>query len=224
MNAEPQNLEPEEPDPDQSRWRAKPERKRLSVMLEELAQDDMRERIAISDLLVAMQLRAYGALLLIFALPNVLPAPPGTSGLLGLPLLFIATQMMLGRVPWFPKVIAARSMSRADFGALIQRVSPLIARAERLLRPRLMWLSDPVVERGLGAVALVLALVLVLPVPFGNMLPAFTICIIALGVLERDGVWIIGGLVLAVVAVVVAYGVIYAMLRAIIFLFLNAFT
>ncbi len=216
------DLQDAEPDP--SHRRAKPQRKRLSVMLDELAGDETRDRIAVSDLVVAMQLRAYGALLLIFALPNVLPAPPGTSGLLGLPLLFIATQMMLGRVPWFPKVIAARSMSRADFGKLIERVSPLIARAERLLQPRLMWLSDPVVERGLGAVALVLALVLVLPVPFGNMLPAFTICIIALGVLERDGVWIIGGLLLAVVSVVVAYGVIYAMLRAIMFLFLNAFT
>ncbi|WP_431300821.1 exopolysaccharide biosynthesis protein [Tabrizicola sp. BL-A-41-H6] len=216
--------DPQDAEPNPSHRSAKPERKPLSVMLDELAGDETRERIAISDLVTAMQLRAYGALLLIFALPNVLPAPPGTSGLLGLPLLFIATQMMLGRVPWFPQVIAARSMARADFGKMIQRVSPLIARAERLLRPRLMWLSDPVVERALGAVALVLALVLVLPVPFGNMLPAFTICIIALGVLERDGVWIIGGLVLAVVAVVVAYGVIYAMLRAIIFLFLNAFT
>ena len=106
----------------------------------------------------------------------------------------------------------------------IERVSPLVARAERLLQPRLMWLTDPAVERGVGAVALVLASILVLPVPFGNMLPAFTICILALGVLERDGVWIIGGLVLAVLSIVIAYGVIYAMIRAIAFLFLNAFT
>lgn len=213
-----------EPQDDAPLRRPKPERKRLSAVLDEIAGDATRERIAISDLLDAMQARAYGALLLIFALPNVLPAPPGTSGLLGLPLLFIATQMMLGRMPWFPKVIAARSMARADFGKIIERVSPLIARAERLLKPRLMWLSDPVVERGLGAVCLALALILVLPVPFGNMLPAFTICIIALGVLERDGAWILGGLVLAVAAAVIAYGVIYAMIRAIIFLFLNAFT
>lgn len=210
-----------EPEPHR---RAKPERKRLSALLDEIASDATRERIAISDLVLAMRARAYGALLLIFALPNVLPAPPGTSGLLGLPLLFIATQMMLGRMPWFPQVIAARSMTRADFGKIIERVSPLIARAERLLVPRLMWLSYPFAERALGAVCLALALILVLPVPFGNMLPAFTICIIALGVLERDGIWILGGLVLAVLSAVIAYGVIYAMIRAIIFLFLNAFT
>ncbi len=216
--------EAEIPEQEQPHRRAKPERKRLSTMLDELARDETRERIAISDLVAAMQVRAYGALLLIFALPNVLPAPPGTSGLLGLPLLFIATQMMLGRMPWFPQVIAARSMSRGDFGKLIERVSPLVARAERLLQPRLMWLTDPAVERGLGALALVLASILVLPVPFGNMLPAFTICILALGVLERDGVWIIAGLVMSVLSIVIAYGVIYAMIRAIAFLFLNAFT
>ncbi len=203
--------------------RQTPEKMRLSALLDEMAGDAARERIAVADLVGALQARAYGALLLIFALPNVLPAPPGTSGILGLPLLFIASQMMLGKLPWFPKIIAARSMARKDFAAIIGKVSPVLARAEKLLIPRLMVLSDPVVERALGAVCLVLAMVLVLPVPFGNMLPAFTICIIGLGVLERDGVWIIGGLVLAALSAVIASSVIYALVKAIIFLFMNAF-
>lgn len=67
--------------------RPKPERKRLSAILDEIAADESRARIAVADLVTAMEARAYGALLLIFALPNVLPAPPGTSGILGLPLL-----------------------------------------------------------------------------------------------------------------------------------------
>ena len=71
------------------------------------------------------------------------------------------------------------------------------ARAERLLRPRLLWLTCALGERLIGAVCLFLAVVLVLPIPFGNMLPAAAISLLALGVLERDGLWVIAGLITA---------------------------
>ncbi|MDO8320804.1 exopolysaccharide biosynthesis protein, partial [Rhodoferax sp.] len=60
----------------------------LSTILWELSADTRRERIAISDLLVALGDRATGALIFIFAFPNVLPTPPGTSTILGAPLIF----------------------------------------------------------------------------------------------------------------------------------------
>ena len=125
--------------------------------------------------------------MLLFALPNVLPAPPGLSGVLGLPLLYLSVQMMLGRVPWLPGFIGDRAMPRDRFAQLVERLGPLLARAERLLRPRWSILVSHGAERVLGALCLVLAAVLALPIPFGNMLPAFAICLIALGILERDG-------------------------------------
>ena len=68
-------------------------------MLTELATDLTRERVSIADLLIALQDRALAALLLIFALPNVIPVPPGTSALLGAPLLFLAAQLAFGTRP-----------------------------------------------------------------------------------------------------------------------------
>ncbi len=113
--------------------------------------------------------------------------PPGTSAILGLPLVYLAAQMMLGRLPWLPPFIANRSMSREDFAATISRATPIIARAEKLLKPRLSLFVRHRAERVIGALCLILAIVLLLPDPPGHMLPAFAICLLALGVLERDG-------------------------------------
>lgn len=200
----------------------RPRRKKLSAILTEISEDPARDRVSVADLLRTMHGRAIAALMLIFAFPNVLPSPPGTSGILGLPLVYLASQMMLGRLPWLPGFIANRSVARADFGAMVSRVSPVLARAERLLRPRLPFLVNSGTERVIGALCLLLSVVLLLPIPFGNMLPALAICIFALGLLERDGVWVLAGMAMSALAMTVVAGVVYALAKAAIFVVLNA--
>lgn len=191
----------------------------MSRILWELSQDAQRERIAISDLLVALGDRATGALIFIFAFPNVLPTPPGTSSILGAPLIFLAAQLMLGRAPWLPAFVANRSMARSDFALLVKRIVPWLQRAESLLRPRLSSLALPPMEYLVGFLSLLLAILLVLPIPLGNVLPALAISLLALGVLERDGVWVLAGLAVAVAAGSVIYGVLFAMIKASLYFF-----
>ncbi len=74
-------------------------RQTLSQLLSEIGADTSRQRIAVNDLIALMGGRGRAGLLLVFAFPNVLPAPPGVSGILGLPLIYLAFQTMLGRVP-----------------------------------------------------------------------------------------------------------------------------
>jgi len=155
----------------------------------------------------------------VFAVPNVLPTPPGTSTLLGAPLIFLAAQLTFGRKPWLPALISQRSMSREDFDALIRRISPWLERAEKLLKPRASVLALPPMEYFVGLVCLLLAVVLVLPIPLGNVLPALAISLMALGLLERDGVWISAGLIMAVVSMVVVSGVVFALFKAAVFFF-----
>lgn len=193
----------------------------LSVMLQALAHDDSRVRISVGDLLAAMGDRALAALLFVFAVPNVLPVPPGTSAILGAPLVFLAAQLAFGRRPWLPAVIARRTMTRSDFAGLVRRIGPWLARAERLLRPRVVLLALPPMEYLVGLVCLLLAIVLVLPVPLGNMLPALAISLLALGVLERDGLWILAGLAAAAVSAVVVSGVVFAMVKAGVYFFVE---
>jgi hypothetical protein len=201
----------------------RPGRKTLSRILTEIGEDPSRDEVAVEDLVVILGGRGKAGLMLLFALPNVLPAPPGLSGVLGLPLLYLSFQMMLGRVPWLPGIIGDRSMPRDRFAQLVERLGPWLSRAERLLLPRWSPLVSHGAERVLGALCLVLAAVLALPIPFGNMLPAFAICLIALGILERDGVWVAIGTVVGTGALLLVAGVVYAIVKAAIFILLNAF-
>ena len=190
----------------------------LSDVLFDIAADTTRPRISIGELLQALDDRALAALLLIFSLPNAIPMPPGTSSVLGTPLVFLTAQLALGLSPWLPRFIANRSVSRSDFSAVVARLAPWLARAERLLKPRLLWMTTAVGERLIGIVCLFLAVVLVLPIPFGNMLPAAAISLLALGVLERDGLWVIAGLIAAAAGTVLVAGVLAGMFKAAMFL------
>ncbi|MEY4505618.1 MAG: hypothetical protein RL297_196 [Pseudomonadota bacterium] len=188
--------------------------KPLSVLLFELAHDEQRQRIGVGDLLMVLDDRAIGALLFVFAVPNIFPVPPGVSTMLGTPLIFLSFQLMLGSRPWLPKFIVNRSLQRSDFEALVRRVIPWLVKAERLLRPRYRLLTVAPFENFTGLICLLLAVVLALPIPLGNTLPAFAISVLALGTLEKDGLWVSAGLLAAGIAVFVVYGVVWAMAAA----------
>jgi hypothetical protein len=188
----------------------KPER--LSAILRSLATSHDKDRISVGDLLAALEHRAIGALMFIFAVPNVLPTPPGTSTILGAPLIFLSAQLMLGRKPWLPGFISDRSLTQTEFEKVINVAAPWLERAEKLMRPRLALLARPPAEYVVGAICLLHALILILPIPLGNLPPAFAICLMVLGILERDGVWIILGVIASVIAVAIAWGVVLALL------------
>jgi len=168
----------------------------------------------VGDLLAALGDRAISALLFVFSVPNVLPTPPGVSTVLGAPLLFLSAQLLLGRKPWLPKIIVRRSVARADFEALLRRVVPWLERAEKLLRPRVSGLALPPMENLVGLACLLLAVILVLPIPLGNIPPALAISLMALGILERDGLWVLAGLATALASVLVVWGVVLAIIKA----------
>src|SRR5829696_7784905 len=162
-------------------------RRRFSEVLNDLASRP-EAAIRLGDVLNAFGDRAFGALMLLFAAPNMLPLPPGTSAVLGAPLLFVTAQLMLGRPTlWMPRFICERSISRDFFALLTAKLSPILHRAERFLRPRMSMLLHSVPERIVGAACLLLAIILFLPIPFGNIPPAVALSAFSLGILERDG-------------------------------------
>lgn len=198
-------------------------RRRFSELLTDLARDHAGERLTVGDVLRAMEGRAIAALLFIFAFPNILPSPPGLAAVLGLPLVYLSFQLMLGRDPWLPRFIAGRSMSIEAFRLIVARATPILNRAERMLRQRWWPLVAPGMERVLGFVCLALAILLSLPVPLGNLLPAAAVCIIALALLERDGLWVLLGLATTVAAFAWVGGIAYGLVKSAVFVVMNAF-
>lgn len=199
----------------------------LSNLLVEYAQGLHDERVSIRDILESLGNRSFGFMLFLFALPNSLPmiGIPGVSTITGLPILFVALQMAFGyeRV-YLPSWIAKRSMATQDFQQLVERATPWIRKVERLMRPRGDWLIHGRFEPLLGLICSVLAFLLILPIPFGNLLPAFAIVLIALGLIERDGLFVLFGIVIGALSCFVLGGLSLIALHSLIDMFQHFIT
>ena len=135
----------------------------------------------------------------------VLPLPmQGISVLFGVPLMIISIQAAVGREPgMLPAFILSRSIARADYVALVARMRPAVERFERFVRPRASWLASDWAKVPLGVICFVLAAVITLPLPLGHLAPGTAICLLAPGLMERDGIVIGVGFAIAVLAFVI---------------------
>lgn len=132
--------------------------------------------------------RSFGVMLFLFSTPNLLPLPPGSSTVLGAPLVLLSPQVAVGRrAPWLPRAVARRKLTPGALAVLNDRLIPLVERIERVSKPRLGFMFGSVGDRLIGLVCTVLSLLLILPVPFGNFLPAAAVGALAFSLVQRDG-------------------------------------
>jgi hypothetical protein len=173
-----------------------------SEMLRALASDP-RSELRISEIMAFLGDRAIAAAILVFALPILAPLPPGSNFVLGLPLLLITAQLMLGRrTLWLPDVIGRKRVHLEPSRRFLIKAADRLAWAERFVKPRHPWFCTPRADRLIGAVCFVLALLLFLPIPFASILPALALSLFALGLVKRDGILIIGGWLIVAIALV----------------------
>jgi hypothetical protein len=173
----------------------------LSHVIEGFGEDE-RPVLTVGQMLEQFDSRAFGAMLLVFGLLNCLPLPPGSSTILSLPILLLAPQIAWGSdVPWLPRRLVDHPLKRDDLRGLFRRLTPIVRRMELVTRPRLQILFGPVGERLIGVVCTLLALVLVLPIPLGNLAPGATVAVLALALLQRDGLLALLGYLMAAVSV-----------------------
>ncbi len=163
-------------------------RRRLSDILLEIC-DDPDPTVTVGEIVHRFGRRAFGALLFFFSAPNWLPLPPGSSTFLAAPLVLLTPQVAVGiQGPWLPRFIDERKMKRPELAKTLRRITPFLQRIEKVSRPRLPFLFGPVGDRLIGLTCFALALVLLLPIPLGNMAPAAAIAAFGLALVQRDGV------------------------------------
>jgi hypothetical protein len=171
-----------------------------STLLLELAARASRGPVCLSDIVEIAGRRAHAAVLAIVTLPEALPVPVmGVSAVLAIPLIFVSAHMVIfGAAKGIPPTVARCSIPQKLVTAIASRGAQVLRRVERISRPRLHRLADQ--DRLLALMCLVLAVVIAIPIPFGNLLPAICILSIAVGMVQRDGllvaVGVVGGLLL----------------------------
>ncbi len=177
-----------------------PRPKRTSELLREFSSSLTSERVSVEEIVSVLGDRGLGVLLAIFSLPNILPSTvPFGNVATGIPPLIFAFQLTRG-VPMLklPRAIARQTIGTKTLKAFAPRVASVLSWFERLLTPRLSWVTGPRAERVIGFLSMLIALVCSVPIPFSHQVPALGLVMIGLGLIERDGAAILAGVVLGV--------------------------
>ena len=134
-------------------------------------------------------------LTLIFLVPVSIP---GVSTVFGAAILLIGVSRLFNRNLWLPKRVMKRVISTEKLQAAFERAMKWLRRLERISRPhRLRWLTVGGPVAVFNNLSLILGAVLLMApfglIPFSNTLPALAILLLALGLMQRDGVCILLG-------------------------------
>ena len=147
---------------------------------------------SVDDLLDAFGSRAFGPLLVIPGLLMLTPlgAVPFVPATLSVFVVLVSAQKALGFAhPWLPWRLRERSVERAQLERSVSRARPWARRIDRVLKPRLRFLTGPPFERGLAAIATLLAasIVFIGFVPLAAAAPASGVLLIGLALTTNDG-------------------------------------
>ncbi|MGB6087492.1 exopolysaccharide biosynthesis protein [Parvibaculum sp.] len=182
--------------------------KRRSGALRGLAQVGTRKKpegSTLGDILETLGDRSFGWGFMLVGIVNLLPLPFGSNAILGIPALFVATQLMLGRrTLWLPDFMTRRSISQKKWRAGALSALPVARPLARLTRERYTRVFRGGAEKPFGLLMLVTSLVLCLPLPLTGWLPAIACFVVGIGLVERDGVIVTLGGVIALAAITVA--------------------
>ena len=149
---------------------------------------------------------AHGTLLLLLAMPCLLPGP-GVGTVLGVGMAALAVAMWRGQgEPCLPQRVADLELPRHWARRVLEGLASAYEIAGRHARARLSHLAGPTRRSALAAAVGSMAIIVVLPIPFGNWLPALALMLIGLGLVFRDGIAVILGLLMSGVALVATTG------------------
>lgn len=175
----------------------------LSLVLKELPED---RSVSLGELLSQVGTGVHGFALLLLSVPEALPLPlPSLSAILGVPLIIISAHLAwFGEESRLPSSVRDRILPTWLLGFLRTRVAHVLARAERHAHPRWQRLAGR--DQSLGFVCLYLSILLLLPIPFFNVPPALCLALLAWGMVQRDGLAVIAGLVGTVIVTAALVG------------------
>lgn len=184
----------------------------LTLLIDELQDSSSGQTLTLDDVLSVVGERGFGPLILIISLIALLPTGgvPGVPTACALCVVLLAGQLVAGKHrPWLPARLRRLAIDRHRYKRVAERIKPWTQRIDRLLKPRLVHLTDGWMVRVVGAAVLLIALCMppLELVPFAAAGPAAALVLIGLGITARDGIWVLFGLVPAVIGGVLTFDV-----------------
>ncbi len=187
--------------------------KPTSDLLERVVKENTNDTISVGEIKDSLHERGFGVLMALFSLPLCLPfpAPPGYTTLFSIPLFILSIQMIYGKdAPWLPNFINRYQVKRTTLAKLVEKAAPMLRKIEKLLKPRLNFVSIEMWEKTIGISSFIFAISIAVPLPLTNLPPGYGILIMSLGLLSKDGLTILTGLIIGIIGVgITAFIIIY---------------
>ena len=169
----------------------------LSIKLAQIvAATPNGQAITINQLLERTEGRGFYLVIVLLALPFIVPVSlPGVSTLLGFSITLLSLRLALGKKARLPKFLGDRAFSPENQQRVLKGSLRFLRFIERLVKPRRTpWMTTRP-ARFLNALLMAfMGMLLALPFPplppLTNSLPCYTIILLAVSMMEEDGVTI----------------------------------
>jgi hypothetical protein len=177
----------------------------LSRLLRRAASRARAGSVSVGELLAEVGARGLGGVMMVLAIVSALPTfgvPVGSVMAIGL--MALALQMLKGsdRVA-LPAKFDDMKVGGSAGRRLLHQTGRVFHRLERLMTPRWTHLASRAWYPVLGVIVLVMAVIIFLPIPLGNLVPGIATALIGAGLMAKDGLLIALGIGTSGVALVV---------------------
>ncbi|MGQ0526936.1 MAG: exopolysaccharide biosynthesis protein [Alphaproteobacteria bacterium] len=169
---------------------------RLADILNEMDKDAKDGKLNLGDMIERLNTRGFGPLLLATGFIAVLPtgAIPGVSTLVALLVILIAFQILIGwSSPWIPERLRAINFPQSYFEKGKDKLMPAAKAIDRLIQPRLQFLTSGIAIRIIAVICVGIALSMPFLglIPFALLIPGLAIVFFGLGLSAHDGLLIL---------------------------------
>ena len=165
-------------------------------MIRSLSDNAGPDGMTIGEIRDRLDERSFGLMILILAVPCLVPALYGVPQIVGVPIIVLAGQMLFGREePWLPGWILRRTVSKAWLDRMADFAEKRMGWFERLSRPRVKLFAEGFGEKFAGVFMIIATLTIVLPMT--NTVPSVALSLMSVGLIQRDGLFVLGGAIVA---------------------------
>jgi len=169
-------------------------RDRLPSQLFRNAVENKRSNLTIQDLINACGTQSFGLIFIVMALPLTVPLPPGVGFIPAALICIWSIQRALGgTLLWVPKAVSKREIPQEIIRQIELRAIPLCEKLEKFFfnSSQSSMLKESEIRLASSAVIL-MSMLIMLPTPFLNTIPAVIIILLGLTILygNRKLLWI----------------------------------
>lgn len=181
-----------------------PERSVTEILDSILQSESHIDGLTLGKLMSLLKEKGPFLFIVILCVPFLLPLSiPGVSLPFGLMIIYLCLGIISKRDVKLPKRLINHTIKSKHIGRLIRGVIKIFRKIEKWTRPRLDFLaihSISVTINGLVILFCAIVLMVPVPIPLGNALPAYAMLFLSIGFLQRDGAMIIIGYILTLIS------------------------